>query len=516
MTPTRVDTNLVSRRALIGGTLAGGIGLVLAPTHHARGQATPPSGWTLTIDLSGEPPTLDPALTYDVNGWSVVHSVYDALIQYGPDGHFQPLLAESLTLLDPLTYEIKLRRDVTFHNGESFDARSVAFSLAHLVADETASQVAGNFQVVTEVREIDSHTVRFILSEPAPWLPAQMAAWLLMLPPEYAADTANDFATRPVGTGPFRFVDWDPGDRIALEANPTYFRVSPKGQPLADMVEFRFVPEASTRVADLLSGGADLVVAVPVDQVAAVENGGEDVMSQALSGAAFVRIATDVEPFSDVRVRQALNYAVDVESIIDALLAGHGTRLASFYPDARGLGFAADLVPYRYDPERARALITEAGYPDGFDTKLEFATTERQELVEAVAGQLKAVGVKASLQPLETATFNQTWRDVDAAPLRFATWRPLFDPYTLLSLLVADEGFLSRHANPETQALIELAAAESDAGDREALYRDLGVLLHEQPAAVYLYNLTALYGVTADVAGWEPRADGSVIPTQTG
>nr|MBA3337229.1 hypothetical protein [Chloroflexia bacterium] len=100
--------------------------------------------------------------------------------------------------------------------------------------------------------------------------------------------------------------------------------------------------------------------------------------------------------------------------------------------------------------------------------------------------------------------------------LRFATWRPLFDPYTLLSLLVADEGFLSRHANPETQRLIELAAAESDAGDREAFYRDLGVLLHEQPAAVYLYNLTALYGVTADVAGWVPRADGYVIPTQTG
>ncbi|MDQ3044400.1 MAG: ABC transporter substrate-binding protein, partial [Chloroflexota bacterium] len=380
----------------------------------------------------------------------------------------------------------------------------------------TASQVAGNFQVIDEARIIDPYTVHFILSAPAPWLPAQMAAWLVMLPPDYAADPANDFASRPVGTGPFRFLAWDRGERVSLEANLDYFAASPKGQPLASGVEFRFVPEAGTRVADLLSGGTDLVVTVPVDQVAAVENGDAEVVSQALSGTAFVRIATDFAPFADARVRQALNYAVDVEAIIAALQAGNGSRLANLYPDERGLGFDPELAPYSYDPDRARSLLAEAGFSDGFDTSLEYATAERQEVVEAIAGQLEDIGVRVELQRVETATFNQTWSAPTSAPLRFVTWRPLFDPYTLLGLVVATEGFLSRHENPEVQELIDAAAVETDDEARDSLYRELGVVLHEQPAAIYLYNLTELYGVTAAVANWEPRADGYVIPTTTG
>ncbi len=451
---------------------------------------------------------------YDADGWSVIHSVYDALVQYGPDGAIEPLLAESVTWLDPLTYEARLRRGVVFHNGEPFDARSVVVSVAHLVAP--GSQVADNFRVIQDVEEVDPHTVRFKLSQPAPWLPAQMAAWLAMLPPGYTGDPSSDFTAKPIGTGPYRFAGWERGSRIELELNGSFFGGSSKGRPFARTVTYRFVPEGSTRVADLLAGNAGLARSVPVDQVEAVRSAGAEVRAEPISGSAWIRIPTDVAPFSDARVRQALNHAVDVDAIIEALLGGNGQRLASFFVP-NGLGYDPDLAPYSYDPDRARALLAESGYANGFATTLAYTSDERQEVVAAVAGQLAEVGVRAELQAVEKATFNQTWTDPQAAPLRFVTWRPLFDPYTLLSLLISNRGVLSRHDNPDAQPLIDAGASEPDDARRAQVYQDLGRVLRDEPAAIYLYNLTALYGVVDEMTTiWSPRPDDYIIATTRG
>jgi peptide/nickel transport system substrate-binding protein len=466
----------------------------------------------LTIDLASEPATLDPATVYDADGWSVVHSVYDSLVQYGPSGDVQPLLAESFEQVDPLTWEFKLRDGVTFHNGEPFDAKSVAFSVAHIQNPETKSQVAGNFKVIEAVEEVDPLTVRLKLSAPAPWLPAQIAAWLAMLPPVYAADPANDFASNPVGTGPYSFAGWARGSEIRLSANPGYFAGSPKGTPLAEAVRFRPVSEPSTRVADLLSGGAALIRSVPVDQIAAVEGGGAKVIAEPLSGFAMIRIPTDAVPFDNVLVRQAMNYAVDVEGIVAALLGGNGIRLPNiFVPD--GKGWDADLKPYPFDPEQAKALLEEAGLGKGFDTKLAYSSTEREDVVAAIAGNLEAVGIRCELQPTEIATFNATWKDPEAAPLRYLSWRPMFDPFTALSLLISNTGFLSRYDNGNAQKLIEMAAAEPDAKQRNEEYRELGRVLRDEPAGIYLYQLTGFYGAAADLSGWQPRSDDYIIPT---
>src|SRR5215216_3419447 len=194
-----------SRRRLLAaaGVTAGS--MFLAPgmatgTPPVRGHATllapalQREGGDLTIDLAVEPATLDPALVYESDGWSVVHSIYDALVQLGPDGALEMVLAESMTQVDPLTWEIKLRPDITFHNGEPLDATAVAFSVDHILDPKTGSQIAGNFQVIEEVEEVDARTARLHLSEPAPWLPSLMAPWLVLLPPAYASDPTNDFA----------------------------------------------------------------------------------------------------------------------------------------------------------------------------------------------------------------------------------------------------------------------------------------------------------------------------------
>ena len=503
-----------SRRGLlaVAGLAAGTAFLMPGMVRAARLVPSLQGGEELTIDLAVEPPTLDPALVYESDGWSVIHSIYDALVQFGPDGALEMVLAESMTQVDPLTWEIRLRPDITFHNGEPLDAAAVAFSIDHILDPETGSQIAGNFQVVEEIEEVDSLTVQLHLSQPAPWLPSLMAPWLVMLPPDYASDPTNDFANNPVGTGPYRFVRWERGARIVLERNDDYFGQTAKGEPVAASVDFRFVPDATTRVTDVVSGTSQLVRAVPYDELETVEAAAE-VVEQPIAGCAFVRIPTDVAPFDNATVRLALNHAVDVETIITSLLGGNGVRLPNVFVPG-GLGYDEGLAPHTYDPELAQQLLAEAGHPDGFSTRLAYTTGDRADLAAAVAGQLGAIGVDVELEPVETATFNATWQDPEAAPLRLLTWRPLFDPYTLLSLVISNIGFLSRYDNAEAQTLIEAGAIEPDPEERDRIYRELGMVLHDSPAGIYLWSLTSFYGLERDAPPWTPRADDWILPLQ--
>jgi ABC-type transport system substrate-binding protein len=139
-------------------------------------------------------------------------------------------------------------------------------------------------------------------------------------------------------------------------------------------------------------------------------------------------------------------------------------------------------------------------------------TGERADLAAAIAGQLGASGIDVELEPVETSTFNATWQDPESAPLRLLTWRPLFDPYTLLSLVISNTGFLSRYDNPDAQPLLEAGAIEPDPEERDRIYRELGAVLHDSPAGIYLWSLTSFYGLDRDVPPWTPRADDWILP----
>lgn len=490
-----------TRRAFVASSLA-----VAAIPLVTRAQSAPELLPEIVIDLSGEPDNLTPALSYSTRDWSVMHSIYDSLVDFAPDGQILPQAAESFESDDAITFRIKLRAGMTFHDGTPVTTAAITRNVEHIKSAE--SQISDLYQVITEVREIDDLTAEIICAQPSPWLPSQLVVWGVLLPEGF---TEESLASTPVGSGPYVFESWDQGSAVTLVRNPNYHLGSPKGDPLAERVVYRFVPEATTRVADLTTGLAHIIDAVPKDQLGAVSDGGNVAVSSPVLATAFIRIATDAAPFDDPRVCQAVNHAIDVQAIADALVSPEAKRLASIFPDARGLGFDETLAPFAYDQEKAKALLSEAGYSDGFETEAQITATSRTDVLEAVAEQLAAVGIKMNIVTSELATFNQDWSNTDAPPLRYASWRPMYDPFTFVNLLVSSKGYLSRYNNPSADELISSAAVEPDVESRDATYQELGHALQEQPGFIYLWNLVTNVGVSSAIDGWSPRGDDYVL-----
>jgi peptide/nickel transport system substrate-binding protein len=462
----------------------------------------------LVIDLAGDPVSLDPAFAYSARDWSIVHSIYDGLIAIAEDGTIQPLAAETFDAIDELTFEAKLREGLTFHDGSPVTADAAIRGIEHLQTSED-SQVSALFSSITGMNRVDDLTVQILCDVPSPWLPVQMAVWHMLLPEGY---TAESLSSSPVGSGPYQFLSWEKGSHVDLERFEEYQPTDVKGAPIAERVVYRFVPEASTRVADLLSNSADIAVDIPLDQHEAVESGDARIVSEPIVGSAWIRIATDTEPFSDVGVRRALNMALDVDAIAQVFVSEQAHRLASLHPDEHSMGFNPELEPYAYDPEAAIRLLEEAGYAEGIDTLFEVTTAVAQAMAEAMVAQWAEVGIRAEIKVSEYAEFNASWGDPSAPPLRMSTWSPLYDPYTLLSLVFASEGFLSRYDNPEVDELIASAATETDPEKRATLYQELAAVMHEDAPSVFLWNLVASYGVTEDASLWDPRGDQYVLP----
>lgn len=506
----------VGRRALLGG--AGMLGFTLGGGRIVSGQGTPgtipaPSNLPeeLIIDLSGPPDNLDPALSYSVFDWSIMHSVYDSLLDFGEDGELVPLAAESFTTDDAMTFHVTLRAGMLFHDGTPVTTSAINRAVEHLKAAD--SQISDLFRGITEVREIDALIAEIVTEEPSAWLPSQIAVWLVLFPETATPET---LATTPVGSGPYRFEAYDTGTSITLLRNENYMRESPKGMPLAERVVFRFVPESSTRVADLTTGTAHLISSVPNDQLGEIEASGNIALTTPILGTTFVRIATDTPPFDDPRVRRALNHAVDVDSIVEVLVGPDARRLASFFPDPRGLGFDESLPPFAYDPGLARQLLEEAGVGEGFDAEIQLTSTSPTDVVEVIVANLAEVGIRLDIVLTDLAAFNQAWPDPAAPALRYATWRPLYDPHTFLSLVVDSAGFLSRHENARVDELIRAAEVEPEPDARATLYKELGIVLQDEPAAIYLWNVTSNYGVTETFSDWSPRGDEYILPLSRG
>lgn len=478
-----------------------------APEPTAAAEAPPTGGGSITVVQGPEPVSLDPSIDINKTSINVQFTMFDPLVYHTAENVTIPWLATSWEAVEPTRWRFKLREGVTFHNGEPFNAESVIFSINTYKASQ-GEATSVFFDFVEDMEAVDEHTVDIITKEVNPLVPETMA-FLHALPPKYYAEQGPDnFTMAPVGTGPFTFVEWQTGVQIVVEANPDYWG----GAPKLDQVIFKPAPEASTRVAMLETGDADIIANVPPELTNRIEASDLARIEQVPSlRMIFVEFNPFEPPFDDVRVRQAFNHAVDKESLINDVLEGFATRMKGVILPG-WLGYNPDaLTSYDYDPERAKALLAEAGYGDGLTVDFWFPIgryLKDKEVAEAIAGQLAEVGVQTNMQGSDIGTLVQRIHTQELSGMHFFSMAPLvMDPDYLFRTHFYSEGLNQYGWTPKTDELIENASSTVDREERERLYQELDqYLTNEHVPWIYMYLQHLIYGVNERL-DWTPRPD---------
>ena len=487
------------RRALI----VAGAALALAPAWGPAEAQTPPG--VLVVGQIAEPKALDPAAVTAVNDFRILMNVYDGLVRY-KDGtlEVEPALATDWEISeDGTVYTFNLREGVTFHDGTSFDAEAVKFNFdrmlneGHPYHDTGPFPLAFFFSAVEEVEVVDPLTVRFTLSEPyAPFLSNLAYPTGLLVSPAAVEQHGAEFGRNPSGTGPFRFVEWRPNEAVVVERNPDYW----DGAPELEAVVFRPITDANTRTAEMLAGGIDLMVEVPPVSLSEFETDDFNVHEQAGPHVWFLILNLKEGPFTDQRVRQAANYAVNKEAIVNDILEGTAEVAAGPIPPAFAWAHNEELEPYPYDPERARELLAEAGAEGA---ELTFYVTEGGSgmldpvaMGTAIQADLEAVGFDVGIETYEWNTFLGEVNPglegkADMAEMAWMTNDPDTLPYLTLRTEAWPEngGFNSGYySNPEVDRLLEQARVATDQAQRAELYKQVQEIVHEDAPWVFVAN----------------------------
>ncbi len=338
------------------------------------------------------------------------------------------------------------------------------------------------------------------------------AAWAIFPPKYYAEQGLTGFSQNPIGTGAYMLKEWIQGDRIVLVRNPNYWR---EGYPLLDQITFRPITESSTRAAAIQTGEVDIVNRLSPDEAASLEGAsGVNVIQYPKDRVyyiAFNNMTTGVgQPTEKKLVRQAMNYAVDVQGIIGALFAGNG-RASTGYVTPADLGYDDSLTPYTYDPDKAKQLLADAGFPDGFDMDMACpsgAYTNFEEVCQAVAAQLGDVGINISLNIQESGAYWDLEGAKQLPPLFGDSWSETSgEAYNrLFGALGGNDASFSAWSDPKIDDLLAQILAETDTSARADLYKELQQYMYEDPPFIYLYEPVAFEATSDRVVNYKPRA----------
>jgi peptide/nickel transport system substrate-binding protein len=460
-------------------------------------------GGMLRIDTISEIESPHPFFASQLVGISVRMNLFDSLVERDWDGKIVPGLATSWNVVDDKTIDFKLRSGVKFHNGQTMTADDVKASVDHQLDKSIKAPSTSIFASVQEAQVLDAQTVRIVLSKTDARIFDLLANNFAIMPAQYIKDVGADgIAKHPIGTGPYMFVEWVKDDHLTLEANPNYWDGSYKGKPQVKTVILRPVTEPATRLADLRSGAADMIMDVPTDQVAALKSSGFAIVEKDTSQHDYVYFDTTKDsPLNSKEVRQALNYAIDKDAIVQSLLGGFGRPLAGPLSQLV-LGYNADVKPYPYDVVKAKSLLAAGGVPNGFSIDMDVSSSSPSALSEAVAAQLADIGVNVKLNVLETAVYNDRWVKKALDPMYFNRWSTFSDP-ALLDLLAGCKGFLSAYCNQDAQQFLDAGGGTLDQAKRDAAYQQAVKVLNDDPYAIYLYQLKSLTGLSSKVSGWK-------------
>jgi peptide/nickel transport system substrate-binding protein len=470
-----------------------------APSGSAASGAPAGGAGTVTLALAGEPTTLDPQSADDGNERVVSDNVYETLLwRDSSTMELGPLLATEWKQQEANSWRFTLRTDVTFTNGEPFNADSVVFSVKRIIDPALKSVQLSYLSSIVDAKKVDDHTVDIITNGPDPILPARMY-WMKMVPAEYAS--SPDFASKPVGTGPYKFVEWRKGQDLTLTANADYWGDAPA---IKD-VTIRFIPSALTQLSALKSGEVDLVRNIDPEHQA------EAPKTEHIAGIEFstLRLNALSGPFSDVKVRQAAYLAVDKEALASSLFGGTAEVAQGQILRKDFFGYNPNLTAYPYDPAKAKELLGGREIPIEI-TGVSGRWLHDKEMVETLASMLEQVGFKPTVKILEFGA----WLDVLLKPgstdaLFHSASGELFDADRLLQAHICGQS-TSMWCNEEFTKLVADAQIETDVAKRQTMYEQATQLMYDEANTIVLLNPADLYGLSERLQ-WKPRTDAKII-----
>ncbi|KFL29822.1 hypothetical protein JP75_18665 [Devosia riboflavina] len=482
--------------------------LMAASTFTAYGQDS-----TVRVAFGALPAVLDPFQAATPPYSIANRAIYSYVTQVSatPDGKVEttPGIAESWSQINPTTWEFKLRAGLAFSNGEPLDAAAVKASADYLLNPENAKGLLGALSMIAGVTVVDAATVRFETKTPDGIFPRRLAALAVVPPVAFMADPQK-FMAAPIGSGPWMVEKWVPNESLTLVPNPDTVGAEPK----SDRLEFRAIPEASGRIAALQSGGVDIAQGIPSDQVASLIND-FNIVDKVEPGSWQMTIYQEAGPLNDKRVRQALNYAVDKELLLEAVMGGYGAVSQGQVVPEGVTGYCPDVKAYPYDPEKAKALLAEAGYAPGeltfdFQSPSGFVTNDRA-LAEATAAMLSEVGVNTNIKFLELSTFQDAYRNQSKRAPIFA-WRLTTAPFMTADLsarwyLSGATTHPTGYSNPQFDQDYATWQSEGEEKGLAALCNGIALVREDAPTLFGL-NLPVLYASNKNVTGFELGVEG--------
>jgi len=459
------------------------------------------------VDLVNEPSTLDPQLQWNPDSYYVYRNIFDNLVTRDDKGEFAPQIATAWKVLSDTQVEFEIRDGVTFHDGSTLTPEDVAFSVSRIIDPKLASPQQGQFDKIVKAEATGPHSVVLTLAGPYPALLAQLVK-LSIVPKHVVEAVGNDaFNLKPVGSGPYKFDSWQRGVAVTLTRNDAYWGT--KG-PFATAV-FRAVPDAATRLADIQAGSADLAVSLDSDLAGQLEASGKGKRLYTLTERlAYLRLNPTKPPFDDLRLRQAVAYAVDKEGITEGILGGLDKPIGQMLTPAH-FGWFEDIPGLPYDPDKAKALVAEVGG----SPKVEIATGAffDQRVVQAIQQELADVGFDASIKLVDTPTFLKLIQQGAQGGPALAVSRSSCacqDADGALYQLFHSGNPWTIVENKELDGWLDDARATLDPDKRLTDYRKISTFIAKEIPVVPLFQTVAIYGAAKPLQ-WTPTPNESLF-----
>lgn len=458
-----------------------------APTTAAGGAAK-----TLTIAAAEVPEALDPTISLQIYNWTISFAMFDTLVTSDDTGKISPSLATSWELVNSKAWKFNLRKDVKFHDGTPFTSASVKATLDHILDANVKSRQNAIWASYDHTETPDDYTAIIYTKDPMGTMLSNLTLTLMIQ--AKPAKPINEF---PIGTGPFKFVEWKKDDRITVEANKDYWG----GAPKLDRIVFRTIPELATRVSALERGEVDIVDIVPPEEFARLQKAGIQLTDQKTSYLRFIWLGNQ-GPLAKLQVRQAINLAIDRKAIIKDLFGGKGFEVdGAVAPNVVGY---CKMPALEYNPTKAKQLMVDAGYPNGFDLEMKTAEylSKQKEMAETNAAFLAQIGIKVKVVVQDQALWLQDLMALNWQADQIGTSTLTGDADYTLRRLYHSSAKRIPWTNPDLDKLLIAQQGETDAAKRQQQFCDVAKWIWDNVPTVFLFGTVQTYGVNPRVQGF--------------